>query len=122
MKSAQHPRIGILWGDFSQMTPLKLGKLWSMGRVARNVTNALQSCGLVVPYHHSQETAPFSFDISSTAERERLVAFLQSMDILWADLYPASAFALALREELQLPCSAILFAGGVLPKGVNVIT
>jgi glycosyltransferase involved in cell wall biosynthesis len=111
----------MLWGDFSSSSPAKLGKLWSMGRVACDMTRALEHCAHVVPYCPPREQAPFSFDRTSAAHREELVAFLRSIDLLWADLYPASTFALMLREELHLPCPAILFAGGVLPKGAEAM-
>lgn len=114
-------RIGMLWGDFSSSAPAKLGKLWSMGRVAYDITRALQSFAHVVPYHLAQRGTAFSFDSTSVTHREELAAFLRSIDILWADLYPTSALALALREELHLPCPAILFAGGVLPKGAEAM-
>ncbi|MBO0792049.1 MAG: glycosyltransferase family 4 protein [Ktedonobacteraceae bacterium] len=117
------PRIGMLWGDVTRTAaPARLGKLWSMGRVARDIFRALQSCGQVIPYHHSPETVPsFSFDEPSSAQREELASFLRGIDILWADLYPASEPALTLRDELGLSCSAILFAGGVLPKGAEAM-
>ncbi|HZR39742.1 MAG TPA: glycosyltransferase family 4 protein [Ktedonobacteraceae bacterium] len=125
MISTSRPRIGMLWGDFPWSTPpAKLGKLLSIGRVARDITRALQDCGQVIPYcppQLEQTPSSFSFDMSSTTHREALTKFLSEIDILWADMYPASAFALTLRHELNLPCPAILFAGGTLPKGAEAM-
>ncbi|GCE15171.1 hypothetical protein KTT_50300 [Tengunoibacter tsumagoiensis] len=115
------PRIGILWGDFASSTPTKLGKLWSMGRVAHDITRALQDFAHVIPYQPAPQGTSFSFDRTSTAHQEELAIFLGSIDILWADLYPASALALTLRAELDLSFPAILFAGGVMPKGAEAM-
>lgn len=113
MENSRKPRIGILWGDFPwSSAPKKLGKLWSMGRVARDITFALREIAEVVPYH-----APEHID----EERKAMSSFLQSIDILWADMYPSSSIALALRKELSLHIPAILFAGGALPKGAEAM-
>lgn len=47
--------------------------------------------------------------------------FLEKIDILWADFYPASVKALELRRHRHIQCRAILFAGGTLPKGAEAI-
>lgn len=123
-RSGARPRIGMLWGDFPwSMSPAKLGKLLSIGRVARDVTRALQTNCQVIPYcpPQSHTLSTFSFDQFSQMHREELLKFLRGIDILWADLYPASAFALELRHEYHLPCPAILFAGGTLPKGAEAM-
>src|SRR6266568_4639476 len=117
----KQPRIGILWGDFTQSTPAKFGKLWSMGKVAHHVTKALQSCGQVVPFCQPSDWPATSSDDTDQKLRTQMLEFLQGIDILWADLYPASAFALTLRAELNLSCTAILFAGGVMPKGAEAM-
>ncbi len=110
------PRIGMLWGDFPwAAAPRKMNKMLSMGVTARNLTQALNSFGHVVPYQ-----APL--DGASLAEqRAALASFLTHIDVLWADVYPASAAALHLRRGLQLDCPAILFAGGAMPKGAEAM-
>jgi glycosyltransferase involved in cell wall biosynthesis len=103
----------MLWGDFPwNAAPKKLGKLWSMGRVARDVTRALNKEIEVVPYQPPE---------SKSDEREALTSFLKNIDILWADIYPSSAFALNLRDELGINIPAILFAGGAIPKGAEAM-
>lgn len=100
------PAIGLLWGDFPwDAPPPKIGKMLSSGVVGRNVARALRSTGTLLPYAASRGP-----------EREVLVSFLRSIDVLWANLYPQSALALRLRHELNLPCRVILCAGGTLPK------
>ena len=109
-------RIGLLWGDFSwDAPPRKIGKLLSMGAAARVLTRALGAHGAVVPY------LPPPADAPPAAHRAALADFLGEIDLLWADLYPASEPALRLRHELGLACPAILFAGGTLPKGVEAM-
>jgi glycosyltransferase involved in cell wall biosynthesis len=113
MISKNKPRIGMLWGDFPWTEKvMKLGKLWSMGRVARDTTKALNDIGEVIPYRPPN---------NKKDEPEVMEKFLRGIDILWADMYPSSALALSLRDELDLPCSTILFAGGVLPKGAEAM-
>lgn len=116
MATAPRPRIGVLWGDFPWSSPApKLGKLFSMGAVARMVTRALGEHGTVVPYRAPPPGAP------PGARRDALAAFLRDIDLLWADLYPPSGPALHLRAELGLHCPALLFAGGTLPKGAEAM-
>jgi glycosyltransferase involved in cell wall biosynthesis len=116
MPSPARPRIGFLWGDFPWTAPPpKVGKLLSMGSVARIVTRALGEYGTVVPY-----IAPPP-DLPLAARRAALATFLADIDILWADLYPASGPALQIRHDLGLRCPAILFAGGTLPKGAEAM-
>jgi glycosyltransferase involved in cell wall biosynthesis len=106
----------MLWGDFPWAAPPpKVGKLWSSGAVARNVTRALNTLGRVVPFTPRQEQAP------PHLQRKLLTDFLLSIDLLWADLYPDSAAALSLRHELGLDCPALLFAAGVMPKGAEAM-
>ena len=106
-------RIGMLWGDYPWTSaPKKMGKLWSMGRVARDVTYALRENMVVIPFIQSE---------GKLDQRENMTSFLKSIDILWADLYPSSAYALSLRDELSLTCPAILFAGGAVPKGAEAM-
>lgn len=113
MQNNRKPRIGMLWGDFPwTISPKKLGKLWSMGRVARDVTRALRQDMEVVPYLPPED---------KNDEREAMTSFLKNIDILWADIYPSSAFALNLREELGINIPSILFAGGALPKGAEAM-
>jgi glycosyltransferase involved in cell wall biosynthesis len=112
----ERPRIGILWGDFPwSMPPPKVGKLWSSGTVARNVTRALTSLGHVVPFTAPQGQA------SPQQQRTLLTNFLRSIDLLWADLYPSSAEALSLRHDLGLDYPALLFAAGVMPKAAEAM-
>lgn len=109
------PRIGMLWGDFPWAAPPpKVGQLWSSGVVARNVTRALNSLGRVVPFLPQEQASP-------QLQRKLLTDFLRSIDFLWADLYPGSADALLLRHDLGLTCPALLYAGGVLPKGAEAM-
>ncbi|MFL5800459.1 MAG: glycosyltransferase family 4 protein, partial [Roseiflexaceae bacterium] len=110
------PRIGMLWGDFPwAVPPPKVGKLWSSGVVARNVTRALNTLGRVVPFTPPQDQA------SPQLQRQRLTNFLLSIDLLWVDLYPGSTEALSLRHDLGLNCPALLYAGGVMPKGAEAM-
>src|SRR3954447_2661509 len=105
MPSAARPRIGFLWGDFPwSEPPPKVGKLLSMGAVARIVTRALGEHGTVVPH-----IAPPPDD-SPEARQAALAAFLAKIDLLWADFYPASGPVLQLRHDLGVRCSALLFA------------
>src|SRR5690349_4474372 len=91
------PRIGLLWGDFPwDAPPRKIGKLLSMGATARVLTRALSAHGMVVPYLAPPEDAP------PGAHHAALADFLGAIDLLWADLYPASEPALRLRRELGL--------------------
>lgn len=113
MNDNRRPRIGMLWGDFPWTSaPRKLGKLWSMGRVARDITYALRQTAEVVPYLPPKD---------KTEEREEMKAFLHRIDLLWADVYPSSALALTLRKELGLGIPAVLFAGGAMPKGAEAM-
>ncbi|GIP34666.1 glycosyltransferase family 4 protein [Paenibacillus sp. J2TS4] len=113
MNDNRQPRIGMLWGDFPWTSaPKKLGKLWSMGRVARDVTYALRETAEVIPYLPPEKKED---------EREEMKAFLQKIDLLWADLYPSSALALTLRKQLGLGIPAVLFAGGAMPKGAEAM-
>ena len=110
------PTIGVLWGDFPWETPPgRLGKLLSWGAVARNVTRALSMGGTVIPY---VAPAPAT---SPAEQRATLAAFLRSIDVLWADFYPDTAPALQVRHELNIPCRAVLFGGGTLPKGAEAL-
>ena len=110
------PTIGLLWGDFPwEEPPRKLGKLLSWGAVARNISQVLRSVGTLIPYRSPPSSAP------QEEHDAALVAFLQSIDLLWADCYPTSAAALHLRHRHGLPCQALLFAGGTLPKGVEAM-
>jgi len=110
------PIIGVLWGDFPwEAAPRKIGKLLSWGVVARNVSQAPRMVGTVLPYH------PPSAEASPEEQRAALAAFLRGVDVLWADFYPATAPALHLRQQLDLPLWAILFAGGALPKGAEAL-
>jgi glycosyltransferase involved in cell wall biosynthesis len=110
------PRIGMLWGDFPWTAPPpKVGTLWSSGVVARNVTRALNTLGRVVPFTPPQGQA------SPRLQHKLLTDFLLSIDLLWADLYPGSADALHLRHDLGLDCPALLYAGGVMPKGAEAM-
>jgi hypothetical protein len=117
---AEHERlrIGMLWGDVPWAAPPpKVGALWSSGVVARNVTRALNMIGRVVPLSLPQE------QLSSQLQQKLIADFLRSIDVLWADLYPGSAEVLALRHDLGLDvdCPALLYAGGVLPKGAEAM-
>jgi glycosyltransferase involved in cell wall biosynthesis len=106
----------MLWGDYPWgAPPPKFGKLYSMGAVARNVSRALGMFGRVVPY------VPRPADATVDAQRAYLAEFLRSIDVLWADVYPASRPALELRHEMDLACPAILFAGGAMPKGAEAL-
>ena len=106
----------MLWGGFPwEVPPAKIGKLLSMGAVARNLTRALNTFGQVVPYISPTSTA------SSQAHSAALTNFLRSIDILWADLYPHSSPALHVRKKLKLACPALLFAGGAMPKGAEAM-
>ncbi len=106
----------MLWGDFPwEEPPKKLGKLLSWGALARNLTRSLGMIGTVVPY------MPRAARLRPEAHREVSESFLRSVDVLWADLYPGSAAALELRHELDLPCRAILYGGGTLPKGAEAM-
>jgi glycosyltransferase involved in cell wall biosynthesis len=110
------PCIGLLWGAFPwDAPPRKIGKLFSMGATARVLTRALGAHGSVVPY------LPPPADVPPAAHRAALAGFLGAIDVLWADLYPASEPTLRLRHELGLACPAILFAGGTLPKGAEAM-
>ncbi|MDP9372963.1 MAG: glycosyltransferase family 4 protein, partial [Chloroflexota bacterium] len=112
---AGRPVIGMLWGDFPwSAPPPKVGKLLSMGVTARNVTRALSMIGEVVPYVPPPDASP-------AGQRDALAAFLRAVDVLWADVYPASTPALRLRRDLGLPCPAILAAGGAMPKGAEAM-
>jgi glycosyltransferase involved in cell wall biosynthesis len=116
MPSAARPRIGFLWGDFPwSEPPPKVGKLLSMGAVARIVARALAEHGTVVPYIAPPPAA------SQETRQAALAAFLAEIDVLWADLYPASGPALQIRHDLGLRCPALLFAGGTLPKGAEAM-
>lgn len=113
--SPRRPAIGLLWGDFPwSAPPRKLGKLLSAGVMARNVTRALSAAGRIVPYVPPRGASP-------AAQREALAAFLRTIDVLWADVYPSSDLALRLRHELDLPCPAILAAAGAMPKGAEAM-
>lgn len=116
MPSVARPRIGLLWGDFPwSAPPSKIGKLFSMGAVARVVTRALGAHGTVVPYIAPPPgTPPLVRDAA-------LATFLKGIDILWADFYAESGAALRLRHDLGLSCPALLFAGGTLPKGAEAL-
>src|SRR5262249_22729702 len=61
---------------------------------------ALAEHGTVVPY-----VAPPP-DAAPATRHAALIAFLRDIDILWADLYPASGPALQLRRDLGLHCPA----------------
>jgi glycosyltransferase involved in cell wall biosynthesis len=107
----------MLWGDFSRPSaPAKFDQLWSMGRVARDVTRALSMFGDVIPF-----CPPPGENSSSTLYRAALSSFLRNIDVLWADVYPMSGPALMLRDELELSCPAILFVGGAAAKGVEAL-
>ena len=109
----RRPVIGLLWGDFPwEASPHKVGKLLSTGVVARNVTRALAASGTVVPFVAPADPA---------AHPAVLRAFLQQIDVLWADAYPGSAAALEVRQHEGLSCRAIVYAGGTLPKGVEAL-
>lgn len=113
---ARRPAIGLLWGDFPWGTPpRKLGKLLSWGAVARNLSQALRAVGTLVPY------TPPAAGAAPAERRAALAEFLRAVDVVWADCYPGSAMALGLRHELRLPCRAILYAGGTLPKGAEAM-
>lgn len=108
--------VGLLWGDFPWATPpRKLGKLLSWGAVARNLSQALRAVGTLVPY------TPPTAGAAPEERRATLAGFLRTVDVVWADCYPGSAAALALRHELRLPCRVILYAGGTLPKGAEAM-
>lgn len=88
-QAPRRPVVGLLWGDFPwDIPPPKVDKLLNSGVVGRNLARALRSIGTMVPYACS----------SDTAEDETLVSFLQSIDVLWADLYPSSAHVMRLRH------------------------
>lgn len=106
----------MLWGDFPwEEPPRKLGKLLSWGALARNLTRSLGIAGTVIPYTRGAAR------LRPEAHREVSESFLRSVDVLWADLYPGSAAALELRHELGLPCRAILYGGGAVPKGAEAM-
>jgi glycosyltransferase involved in cell wall biosynthesis len=113
--ATRRPVIGLLRGDFPwSAPPRKVGKMLSVGVMARNLTRALGLVGDVVPYRPPAEASP-------AAEREALAAFLRAIDLLWADVYPPSEPALRLRRELDLPCPAVLAAEGAMPKGLEAM-
>ncbi len=120
MRNATHrrskrPLIGMLWGDFPwSEPPRKLGKMLSVGVTARILTRALGIAGEVIPYVPPPSASP-------AAQRDALADFLRRIDVLWADLYPPSDPAVRLRHELDLPCAAILWAGGAMPKAAEAI-
>jgi glycosyltransferase involved in cell wall biosynthesis len=41
--------------------------------------------------------------------------------VLWADVYPQSDPAIRMRHQLGLPCAAILWAGGAMPKAAEAM-
>ncbi len=109
----RRPVIGMLWGDFPwEAPPPKVGKLLSTGGVARNVTRALAASGTVVPFVTPADPADHA---------AALRAFLQQIDVVWADAYPGSAAALEVRYREGLACRVIVYAGGTLPKGVEAL-
>lgn len=113
---SNQPVIGMLLGDFPWDAPIrKVSKLLSGGVVARNFTRALNMLGTVIPY------IPPPNDSPPEGQRSTLAAFLRSIDVLWGDFYPSTSQALQLRRELGLPCRAVLFAGGTLPKGAEAL-
>jgi glycosyltransferase involved in cell wall biosynthesis len=87
-----------------------------MSRVARDVTRALNVFGDVIPF-----CPPPGENAASTVYRCALSSFLHDIDVLWTDVYPSSALALTLREELQLFCPALFFVGGAAPKGIDAL-
>lgn len=104
------PTVGLLWGNFPwDQSPPKVEKLLSSGVVGRNVARAFRLLGPMMPY-----TGPAEDD-------ESLISFLRSIDVLWADLYPASSRAIRLRRELNLPCRIILYAAGTIPKAAEAM-
>lgn len=112
---ATGPVVGMLWGDFPwEAPPPRIGKLLSTGVVARNVTRALGAHATVVPFVPPADPTP-------TARAEALADFLGQVDVLWADVYPATESALRVRHERALPCRVILYAGGALPKGAEAM-
>lgn len=123
MTSYSRPRVGLLWSDFSGRGDFpgankqaKSDQLWSMGRVVRDVTHALNVFGDIVSF-----CPPSGEDAASTAYRAALSAFLRDIDVLWTDVYRNSTLALTLRDELQLPCPALFFVGGTAPKGIEAL-
>jgi len=114
---AGRPKIGVLWGDFPWQQPAgKMNKLLSMGAVARNLTRALNTIGTVIPF------VPIVLSAGAPAtQEEALLAFLEQIDILWADLYSPTQAALELRKKMNLTCPALLFGGGALPKGAETM-
>jgi glycosyltransferase involved in cell wall biosynthesis len=112
------PVVGMLWGDFPWAAPTRpLGGLLSAGIVARTLTHALTQVSLVRPYHSPPRTA------APAARQEMLAAFLRSIDVLWADCAAGSwsGRALAVRHELHLPCRAVIYMGGALPHGAELL-
>src|SRR5207248_7322014 len=81
----------------------------------RHVSPGLGMVGTVVPY-----VAPAAATLPAE-RRAALAAFLRSIDVLWADFYPGTAPALHVRHELNIPCRAVLFGGGTLPKGAEAM-
>src|SRR5438128_1925526 len=66
------PNSSMVWGDFPwSQPPPKIGRLLSIGAVARNVTQALGSIGDVVPYQRLPSGA------SPAQHRASLAAFLR---------------------------------------------
>lgn len=112
---SKRTRIGMLWGYMPwSERPRKLGKMLSVGVAARILTRALGTAGDVVPYVGPSNKSP-------SAQSDALAAFLRGIDVLWADVYPQSDFAIRLRHELELPCVAILWAGGAMPKAAEAM-
>ncbi|MEZ4862264.1 MAG: glycosyltransferase family 4 protein [Caldilineaceae bacterium] len=113
--TANPPKIGLLWGDFPWEQPAgKLGKLFSMGAVARNLTRALNSLGEVIPFIPPADGALES-------RQKALTGFLGQIDILWADVYEHTQSVLEARKELDVPVPVLLFAGGAMPKGAEAM-
>lgn len=110
------PRIGLLWGDFPWEQPApRIRKLISMGATARTTSQALRAVGQLVPF------VPPDVGASPEARRQLLANWLSSIDVLWADVYAVSEPALQVRYELDIPCPAVLFAGGAVPKALDTM-
>ncbi|MGG3508564.1 hypothetical protein ABES58_24280 [Paenibacillus lautus] len=74
------------------------GEIVEYGQGSPRCLHALRENMVVIPYAQSE---------GEPNQRENMTSFLKSIDILWADLYPSSTYALNLRDELGLTCPAM---------------
>jgi glycosyltransferase involved in cell wall biosynthesis len=108
--------VGLLGGDVPwEAPPPRGGKLLSAGVTARNESRAYRLRGPILPY------TPLSPDTPEPERRTALAAFLSSIDVLSASVYPWDSLALQVRHEQNLPCPVILHAYGAMPKAAEAM-